>query len=42
MGKHGAFELNYSSDIDIIVLFDPEKARLSEDVEIQVEFVRQN
>ncbi|MEE9314631.1 MAG: bifunctional [glutamine synthetase] adenylyltransferase/[glutamine synthetase]-adenylyl-L-tyrosine phosphorylase [Rhizobiaceae bacterium] len=23
MGKHGAGELNYSSDIDIIVLFDP-------------------
>ena len=23
MGKHGAFELNYSSDIDLIVLFDP-------------------
>jgi len=22
MGKHGAFELNYSSDIDLIVLFD--------------------
>ena len=24
MGKMGAFELNYSSDIDLIVLFDPE------------------
>ncbi|MEL7489103.1 MAG: bifunctional [glutamine synthetase] adenylyltransferase/[glutamine synthetase]-adenylyl-L-tyrosine phosphorylase [Pseudomonadota bacterium] len=24
MGKHGAFELNYSSDIDIIVLYDPQ------------------
>ncbi|MGL4242847.1 MAG: bifunctional [glutamine synthetase] adenylyltransferase/[glutamine synthetase]-adenylyl-L-tyrosine phosphorylase, partial [Beijerinckiaceae bacterium] len=24
MGKHGARELNYSSDIDLIVLFDPE------------------
>ena len=24
MGKHGAGELNYSSDIDLIVLFDPE------------------
>ncbi len=24
MGKHGAFELNYSSDIDLIVLFDPD------------------
>jgi [glutamine synthetase] adenylyltransferase / [glutamine synthetase]-adenylyl-L-tyrosine phosphorylase len=25
MGKHGARELNYSSDIDLIVLFDPVK-----------------
>ncbi len=24
MGKHGAFELNYSSDIDISLFFDPE------------------
>jgi glutamate-ammonia-ligase adenylyltransferase len=24
MGKHGAGELNYSSDIDIVVFFDPE------------------
>ena len=23
MGKHGAHELNYSSDIDVVVLFDP-------------------
>ena len=23
MGKMGAFELNYSSDIDLIVLYDP-------------------
>ncbi len=23
MGKHGAFELNYSSDIDLVILFDP-------------------
>ena len=29
MGKLGAFELNYSSDIDLIVLFDPERLRLS-------------
>lgn len=29
MGKHGAFELNYSSDIDLIVFFDPEKFRVS-------------
>ena len=27
MGKLGAGELNYSSDIDLIVLFDPDKAR---------------
>ncbi|MDX2102299.1 MAG: bifunctional [glutamine synthetase] adenylyltransferase/[glutamine synthetase]-adenylyl-L-tyrosine phosphorylase [Alphaproteobacteria bacterium] len=25
MGKHGAWELNYSSDIDLIVLFDPDR-----------------
>ncbi|MFA7430395.1 MAG: bifunctional [glutamine synthetase] adenylyltransferase/[glutamine synthetase]-adenylyl-L-tyrosine phosphorylase [Rhodospirillaceae bacterium] len=27
MGKHGAGELNYSSDIDLIVLFDPDICR---------------
>ncbi len=27
MGKHGSRELNYSSDIDLIVLYDPESAR---------------
>jgi len=27
MGKLGAFELNYSSDVDLIVLFDPERLR---------------
>ena len=26
MGKHGAFELNYSSDIDISVFFEPGRA----------------
>ena len=26
MGKMGAFELNYSSDIDLIVFFDPDGA----------------
>ena len=25
LGKHGANELNYSSDIDLIILFDPER-----------------
>ncbi len=29
MGKHGAGELNYSSDIDLIVLFDPAAANLA-------------
>jgi glutamate-ammonia-ligase adenylyltransferase len=27
MGKHGAGELNYSSDIDLIVLFDEDRLR---------------
>lgn len=30
LGKHGGRELNYSSDIDIVAFFDPEKAALSE------------
>lgn len=30
MGKHGALELNYSSDIDLIVLFDRERMGLPE------------
>ncbi len=29
MGKHGAFELNYSSDIDLIVFFDRDRSRLA-------------
>ncbi|MEM7774188.1 MAG: bifunctional [glutamine synthetase] adenylyltransferase/[glutamine synthetase]-adenylyl-L-tyrosine phosphorylase [Pseudomonadota bacterium] len=40
MGKHGAHELNYSSDIDLIVLFDRDKARVREGVEPQQLFVR--
>ncbi len=40
MGKFGAGELNYSSDIDLIVLFDREVVRVPEDVEPQVLFVR--
>ena len=28
MGKHGAFELNYSSDIDLIVFYDRDRIRL--------------
>ncbi|MGL4635819.1 MAG: bifunctional [glutamine synthetase] adenylyltransferase/[glutamine synthetase]-adenylyl-L-tyrosine phosphorylase [Beijerinckiaceae bacterium] len=30
MGKHGAHELNYSSDIDLIVLFDPAAVPVAE------------
>ncbi len=40
MGKHGAFELNYSSDIDLIVFFDRDKARLTGDGDLQSFFVR--
>jgi [glutamine synthetase] adenylyltransferase / [glutamine synthetase]-adenylyl-L-tyrosine phosphorylase len=40
MGKYGAFELNYSSDIDLIVFYDAAKARLRGDVGIQQFFVR--
>ena len=40
MGKHGAGELNYSSDIDLIILYDPETAPLAEGVEPSMFFVR--
>lgn len=40
MGKMGAFELNYSSDIDLIVFFDPDIAPLAEGVEAAPTFVR--
>lgn len=40
MGKHGANELNYSSDIDLIVLYDPARAPMSGSAEAPVEFVR--
>lgn len=30
MGKHGAYELNYSSDIDIIVLFDSDAVAITD------------
>ena len=33
MGKQGAFELNYSSDIDVSVFFEPEALPLAEGVE---------
>lgn len=40
MGKHGACELNYSSDIDLIVFFDPERAKVRADLSPQTLFVR--
>jgi glutamate-ammonia-ligase adenylyltransferase len=40
MGKLGGFELNYSSDIDIIVFYDAARAALAAGVEAQTFFVR--
>ncbi len=40
MGKHGAGELNYSSDIDIIVFYDLARVRLRSGLEPQAFFVR--
>ena len=40
MGKHGAFELNYSSDIDIIVFYEPDGLGFSEGVDPGSFFVR--
>ena len=40
MGKHGAYELNYSSDIDLIVFFDRDRAHFSGPGDLQSFFVR--
>ncbi len=40
MGKYGAFELNYSSDIDLIVFYDLDRIRLKPGAEVQHFFVR--
>ncbi len=40
MGKYGARELNYSSDIDVIVFYDPERAQLAAGIEPSTFFVR--
>ncbi len=43
MGKQGAFELNYSSDIDLIVFFDRSRARLTspeEDIDLFVKLTK--
>jgi glutamate-ammonia-ligase adenylyltransferase len=40
MGKQGAFELNYSSDIDVSVFYEPERLPLADGVESQAFAVR--
>ncbi|MBX9739367.1 MAG: bifunctional [glutamine synthetase] adenylyltransferase/[glutamine synthetase]-adenylyl-L-tyrosine phosphorylase [Beijerinckiaceae bacterium] len=40
LGKHGAGELNYSSDIDLVVFFDPDSPALTEASEPGPLFVR--
>src|SRR5207245_8915815 len=40
MGKMGAFELNYSSDIDLIALFDPAAPALAKGVEASPLYIR--
>ncbi len=40
MGKHGARELNYSSDTDLIVFYDPDRAPLSDPYDAPAFFVR--
>ena len=40
MGKMGAFELNYSSDIDLIVFFDPDAPAIPSDTEPQSLYIR--
>jgi glutamate-ammonia-ligase adenylyltransferase len=40
MGKHGARELNYSSDIDLIIFYDPARACAVDGLELQPFFVR--
>src|SRR5438477_345871 len=40
MGKMGAFELNYSSDIDLIVFYDPAAPALASGVEPGALYVR--
>ncbi|MBO6719172.1 MAG: bifunctional [glutamine synthetase] adenylyltransferase/[glutamine synthetase]-adenylyl-L-tyrosine phosphorylase [Rhizobiaceae bacterium] len=40
MGKHGAHELNFSSDIDLIVFFDPSSAAVTDEIEAPDLFLR--
>lgn len=40
VGKYGAFELNYSSDIDLIVFYDADLARVRDGLEISSFYIR--
>ncbi|MFN3888955.1 MAG: bifunctional [glutamine synthetase] adenylyltransferase/[glutamine synthetase]-adenylyl-L-tyrosine phosphorylase [Beijerinckiaceae bacterium] len=40
LGKHGASELNYSSDVDLVAFFDPQSKIMREGVEPAPVFVR--
>jgi glutamate-ammonia-ligase adenylyltransferase len=40
MGKHGAFELNYSSDIDLIVFYDAARVHVNPRLEVRPFLVR--
>jgi glutamate-ammonia-ligase adenylyltransferase len=40
LGKHGAFELNYSSDIDISIFYEPKRLPIAEGVDPQTQAVR--
>jgi glutamate-ammonia-ligase adenylyltransferase len=40
MGKQGAYELNYSSDIDVSVFFEPDRMPLAQDVDPEAFAVR--
>ena len=40
LGKHGAGELNYSSDIDLVIFFDPETTALREPSEAATIYTR--
>jgi len=40
MGKQGGFELNYSSDVDLIIFFDKERLHLREGLDPSTFFVR--
>lgn len=40
LGKHGAGELNYSSDIDLVIFFDPETSAIKEGAEATTIYTR--